>query len=293
MSARRPPAGSSAIRVAVVLAGLAVAWPGPGKAEFPSGDGRHEVVLDDVALTFFTYKPAGYDGKTMIVVVHGLARNAEGYRDYARVLGDRHRALIVAPLFDKQRFRTADFQHAGIATATPPEKRAGGLLLALIGHARREEGRPAMAYLLIGHSGGGQFLSRLAAFVPSEARRIVVANPGTYVAPTREQDFPYGFGGLSEDLAGDAQIRAYLAAPVTVYLGTADTGDRNLSQTEGARRQGENRHRRGLAVFRQAERTARDNGWTFGWRLVEAPAVGHSAREMFADAMASRALFAE
>ena len=48
----------------------------------------------------------------------------------------------------------------------------------------------------IGHSGGGQFLIRLAAFNPHEAERIVVANAGTQVFPTRDLNFPFGFGGL-------------------------------------------------------------------------------------------------
>src|SRR5262245_23133032 len=51
------------------------------------------------------------------------------------------------------------------------------LVLDLVILVPQQEGRP-IAYSLFGHSAGGQFVDRLAAFVPTEARRIVVANAG-------------------------------------------------------------------------------------------------------------------
>ena len=54
--------------------------------------------------------------------------------------------------------------------------------------------------------------------------------------------------------------------------------------------QGENRHERGLNVFAKAKKVAADNNWNFGWRLVERPGVGHSARKMFSSQEAREAL---
>jgi hypothetical protein len=42
------------------------------------------------------------------------------------------------------------------------------------------------SYALFGHSAGAQCLSRFAAFTHSDAFRIVLANPSTYVWPSRE-----------------------------------------------------------------------------------------------------------
>ncbi len=146
-----------------------------------------------------------------------------------------------------------------------------------------------MPYYLIGHSAGAQFALRLSAFVPTEARRIVAANPGTDLFASRDHEYPYGFGKLPAPLDSDAQLRSYLAQPLTLYLGTADTvRDADLDTSADADRQGANRLERGRQSFRIAEQLARQKGWTFRWRLVEAPGVGHDHQAMF-DAPACRA----
>jgi len=35
-------------------------------------------------------------------------------------------------------------------------------------------------------------------------------------------------------------------------------------------------------VFNAGRTLAQERGWTFNWRLVELPGVGHSAQKMFA-----------
>ena len=107
-------------------------------------------------------------------------------------------------------------------------------MLALVDWVRRQEGRP-LAYSLIGHSAGGQFLDRLAAFVPTEARRIVVANPGSYVFPSLDIDAPYGLGKVYSGADGEAQLRRYLQQPLTIYLGEGDTRDDDRDNRSGRR----------------------------------------------------------
>jgi hypothetical protein len=63
----------------------------------------------------------------------------------------------------------------------------------------------------IGHSAGGHFLSRLTGFVSTGAERIVVANPGGHLFPTRDMSFPYGFGKLTAALSEDAALQHYFA----------------------------------------------------------------------------------
>jgi len=262
-----------------------------GRAEFPAGASAREIMAGDVTLEVHVYKPANYDGRHLIMVFHGVGRNADAYSDHAKVLGDRHGAMVVAPLFDKARFPRAAYQGAGIKKGEVPEDSAGPLAVKLVDAVRHEEGRPGMAYLMIGHSAGAQFLSRFAAFVPNEAKRIVIANPSAYVAPTREQDLPYGFGGVSGAMGSDEQIRRYLALPITIFLGTADTGDKNLDKSRHANMQGANRRERGLNVFRMTEALSRAKGWAFGWQLVEVPGVGHNSEKMFASDLSTKALF--
>ena len=138
-----------------------------------------------------------------------------------------------------------------------------------------------MPYSLIGHSGGGQILSRLAAFIGSDAQRIVIANPSSHVWP----DFrpaPYGLGGVFDARSRELALRTYLALPVTIYVGTADTGAKDLDQRPEAMRQGATRYERGRRVFEAAQEAARRHGWASNWRLVLALGVAHRAKEMLA-----------
>ncbi len=269
----------------------------------PTGSSQRSVTIGDETIELHTYKPPRYAGGPILLVLHGLGTNAPGYRDYAMPLADQKGFLVIAPLFDRKRFPVWRYQTGGLVrdqhTAgefriEPEAQWTGRLFLDIIDAVRVAEGRPDLAYSLIGHSAGGQTLSRFAAFIPHRARHIIIANPSTWLWPSREERFPFGFGGLPPALSDDAALRSYLAQPVTMLLGTADIkhgGDLNVSP--GAERQGENRLERGKNTFRAAQRLARDRGWTFNWHLIEVPDVGHSARRMFGSAEALTALPAD
>lgn len=284
---------------AALLLGLACAVTAE---PIPTGVGLRTLDIGGAAIDVHTYKPPHYSGGAVLVTLHGRNRNAEGYLAYSKPLADRHGFLLVAPLFDRERFPTWRYQAGGIARyARVPESASletearslwtATLLVELIERIREDERRPHLPYFLLGHSAGAQLLSRFAAFVPNTAERIVIANPSTYVWPTRDARFPFGFGGLPDAVGSDEAMRRYLAQPVTLLLGSADVKrDGSLNVTEGAMRQGPHRYARGLNVFQAARDLARDKGWPFNWRLVEAPGVAHSARAMYASAAADAAL---
>jgi pimeloyl-ACP methyl ester carboxylesterase len=261
---------------------------------FPEGRSVRTISIAGEDIEVHAYKPAGYAGGPILLVLHGLGTNAPGYRDYAIPAADAQGWLVLAPLFDRERFRTWRYQTGGMVrnqraegefVIEPPAQWTGRLFLALIDAARRAESRPDLPYSLIGHSAGGQALSRFAAFVPHQARHIIIANPSTWLWPSRETRFPYGFGGLPATMADDEALRRYLAQPVTVLLGTADIRrDDNLNLREEAERQGATRLERGRNAFQAARRLAQQRGWAFNWQLVEVPDVGHSARRMIGSA---------
>jgi poly(3-hydroxybutyrate) depolymerase len=260
----------------------------------PVGTGKLAVEVGGQRIGLYTYKPKEYREGPLIVVFHGMLRNADEYRDNARGMGDRFGALVVAPEFDSKRFPHDAYQLGGVQVkgkVQPRGKWTVGLVGKLVEEVRRREGRPGMPYYLIGHSAGGQFLARLAGFVETDARRVVLANPGSHLFPTRDLPAPYGFGGLPRELGSDSALKRYLAQPVTIYLGTADTGSENLPQAQSARKQGKTRYERGLNCFRAAEKLAKANGWAFNWRLVEAPKVGHDNKLMFDHKNVAEALF--
>ncbi len=262
---------------------------GVGKIECPNGT---------EPITVFTYKPPTFREGPLIVVCHGVSRNAEDYRNYAITMAERFGAIVVTPLFDAQRFPSARYQRGGLVgadgKAQPSEAWTYAVIPKIVAHVRTLENKTAaaMPYYLIGHSAGGQFLVRLAAFLPGDAVRIVAANPGSDLFPTRDQDFGYGFGGLPAELNNDDVIRRYLAVPLTFYLGTDDIYPRpSFDDSAAANRQGKHRLERGRNCFEFARKLAAERGWAFNWRKVETPGIGHEAAFMFAAKEAGDALF--
>jgi len=258
----------------------------------PIETGRQIADVNGAPMVVFTYRPAGCSNPALLLVFHGNARNARTYRDDARALADRLCLLVVAPVFDKRAFPTWRYQRGGIvknAVVQDARDWTGRLVLDLVAWARQQEGR-SLPYSLLGHSAGGQFLDRLAAFVPTEARRIVIANAGSYVSPSLKVDAPYGLGKVYSGTDAEAALRRYLEQPLTIYLGQGDTRDDERNDYPEALAQGASRYQRGLNVFNAAKTLAQARGWEFNWRLVELPGVGHNARKMLAAPQASEAL---
>src|SRR5215472_13464551 len=254
--------------VAAILCGLLGC---PPALAAPITTGRQVIDINGTPMVVFTYRPAGCSDPALLLVFHGIARNARAYRDDARA--DRLCLLVVAPVFDKRAFPTWRYQRGGIvkdAVVQDAREWSGTQVLDLVAWARAQEGRP-LPYSLLGHSAGGQFLDRLAAFVPTDARRIVVANAGSYVFPSLEIDAPYGLGKAYSGAVGEAAFRRYLQQPLTIYLGQSDTRDDMRNDYPEAFAQGASRYQRGVNVFSAAKTLAQTRGWPFNWRLVEPP----------------------
>lgn len=287
-----------------VAAFLALGALAPSAEPLPTGASRRTVELDGMPIEVHAYKPASYRGDALLLSFHGLSRNVEAYLEATTALAERHGLLVVLPLFDRERFPYWRYQALGITRQSrknasgpvrvePSESWTSRIIARLIDHVRREEGRPDLPYYVIGHSAGGQIANRLAAFAVQGAKRIVVANPSSYVAPTRTARFPYGFGGLPAHMSDDTALQRYLAQPITIFIGSADVLGRNLDRLPPAMAQGATRYERGLNVYRAAQETARARGWTFNWRLVEAPGIGHDAGGMYRSPQADAALFSD
>lgn len=264
----------------------------------PAGPQQIEIHCGTNLITVFTYKPDTYRDGPLIVVFHGRARNAQEYRDFAIPLAQRLNAIVAAPWFDPERFPIHDYTLGGVlqnGVEQPREKWFFSNIETLVTALRQREGKTDLDYYLLGHSAGGQMLMRLAAFQPMTAKRIVAANPGSDLFPRRDWDYGYGFGQLSGALGDDAALQRYLAAPLTLYLGTADilTDQENLDRSEGAQREGKHRLERGRACFAFAAALAQDRGWQFNWRKVETPGIAHDAKGMFTATEVEAALLGE
>jgi pimeloyl-ACP methyl ester carboxylesterase len=249
------------------------------------------IPLANVSMSIFTYRP-DCPNPSLLLVFHGANRQPQLSRNSARSLADRLCMLVVAPLFDKERFPSWSYQRGGITrkdAVRDPHRWTGHIVHELVAWVRKQEQRD-MDYSLIGHSAGGQFLSRVAAFVPTDAKRIVIANPSTHVIPNLNVEAPFGMGKVYSGSGAEAKLRRYLEQPVTIFLGTADLGDENRNDGPAARVQGITRYERGLNVYKAGQTLASSRGWKFNWRLVEVPGVGHSSNRMFSSKEAVEAL---
>ncbi len=267
----------------VTVAGL---LSGPGAATdapLRLGDNRLDTQVGDMTLEVFTYRPLHCAQPSVLVVLHGNGRGASSYRNSAKPVAEQSCFVVYSPLFDRDRFPSWSYHRGGLfedGELRDDEDWTVNAVDDMVDWIRRREGGDTPVYLF-GHSAGAQYLSRVAAYAPpANVERIVLANPSTYVMPARDWAAPYGFGGLPDALSSDAAILAYLAAPVTIYLGQEDTGEEDLTRGELPDRQGDNRLDRGRRAFEYARSVAEQNGWPFGWTLIEAPGIGHTARGM-------------
>jgi pimeloyl-ACP methyl ester carboxylesterase len=274
---------------------LALSFAGVMAQPLPMGSSSIIHENNGEPLTIFTYKPATYKDGPILVVFHGVKRNAEDYRNFAITMGERFKAIIVTPMFDTARFSSSRYQRGGIMKSDkvqPQEKWTYSMVPGIVDHVRKIEKNNSIPYYLIGHSAGGQFLVRMAAFLPGEAKRIVAANPGSDLFPTKEQEFGYGFGGLPEALSNNEVLKAYLAAPLTLYLGTDDIRpEHSFDESPAGMVQGKSRLERGRNCYAFAKALAKKNGWAFNWRKVETPGIDHDAARMFAAKEVEDALF--
>lgn len=264
------------------LAGMAQAQGAATTIE--AGNGRQSASVGGTTFQLFTYKPTNCSPKLLLMVFHGVERDAGPYRDHARSLANRLCAIVVSPEFDKARFPTELYQHGGVSQGgvfVSAGSRPVDLVAPLVAWAQAAAGQPGMPFILIGHSAGAQFLSRVAAFTPTNAARIVIANPSTWVMPNTDTAAPYGFGRVGTSKNAEDALRGYLGRPVTVLLGLDDTGSQNLASDPSAMAQGPYRLARGRTAFNAARTASQSHGWPLGWSLVEVAGVGHSATKMF------------
>lgn len=216
----------------------------------------------------------------VVVVMHGVNRDADRYRDEWSALSQRYGFIVVVPEFDAPRFPGARGYNTGFFTEADgtPRPRTTWSFAAiepLFDDVRQRFGTQVPRYTIYGHSAGAQFVHRFVMFMP-EARieQAIAANAGWYTMPDPAQAFPYGLGDTPLD---DGTLKAALGKPLLVLLGTADTDtkDPDLRTTPEANRQGPHRYARGLSFYAKGREAAATMDAAFGWTLERVLGVGH------------------
>jgi poly(3-hydroxybutyrate) depolymerase len=282
---RRRPGHSRAAALALAcLAGAAAhaATSIPaGESSFTFVDARGQ---PDRPIPVYTYRPASCDAACpLVIVMHGVTRDASNYRGFWERSAEQYRLVIAAPEFSKQAWPHAAAYNLGDIAAHPADPSKWSY--AAVEHLFDEIAEGRKGYVLFGHSAGGQFVHRMALFLPgSRAAMMVAANPGWYTMPEWRADrardpYPYSLVGCP---AGEADLRQSFARPFTLMLGTRDVDahDKDLNRSAGAEREGPNRFERGQAYFAAARAAAKDLDARFAWKRIEVPGVAHSGSRM-------------
>lgn len=287
-----------AVLIALCTAGIA-------RAELAAGAGEYEFRNADTgqSVQVYYFKPDGYTASTPVVLLlHGIKRNAQTYRDGWVDIARRHNLMVLAPLFTREAYPGANGYNLGNVfhavshqeitgkakpvERNPPAKWSFSLPDAVFTDFARRESTAQGGYTLYGHGAGAQFAHRYALFRPNSlACRIIAANSGWYTYPDATADWPYGLRDVPD--VADKQTDAYLAAPLMLMLGDADVHKAGvMRKTDGAQEQGQNRKVRGERFYAHTQQLAKQRDTAFAWRLEHVADAGHSNDEMAAAAAA-------
>lgn len=225
-------------------------------------------------VTVFFVEPAPdvMEDAPVVIVLHGVDRNADDYARNWESLARQFGLRIYAPEFSAQSFPGAALYNLGGVGTDGPHAFAAiePLFSAISGR-----GGQATGYYLFGHSAGAQVVHRALLF--EEMPRLheaYAANAGWYTMPDTRSPWPYGLHGTPAD---EDSVRRWVGLPLVVMLGDRDTDpdDPNLRRSTEAAAQGEHRYARGMHFVAAAEAAAVTLGAAFSWRVVRVPGIAH------------------
>jgi len=246
-------------------------------------------------------RPKDFNAKTpILIVMHGMNRDAKGYRNVCMAFTEKHRLMLLVPEFTDEDFPgdvaynhgnvfpkinpkdDPDTEDSETKRPNPKEQWTYGVIDRLFDDFVKREQSEQKRYYLYGHSAGAQFAHRLPLFVPEAKFKMVVpANAGAYTVPDQTADWPYGVRKTPVD---DRQaLERYFASPLFVLAGEADTDPeaKNLARSARADKQGTNRLDRAKFFFESARKTAETWKVPFAWKLRTVPEASHANRKMF------------
>ncbi len=254
--------------------------------EMNPGAGRFEFEQAGKTMPVWYYLPSDTNPDTPVLfVMHGVKRDAERYRNEWLPHAQERGFILVTPEFSERNFpgsvgyntgNTRDAQDKPL----PSEQWSFSFLEPIFDAVKAATGNRSERYSLYGHSAGAQFVHRFMYFVPdARVKQAVAANAGWWTLPDLKGDFPYG---LHDSVIDEAGLKAMLARPLVVLLGTEDTDPNhtNLRRTPEAMAQGAHRFARGQYFYDAGQRQAKDLGAPLAWKLATAPGVGHVDRDM-------------
>jgi len=260
--------GSSAPLLAAPTTGsIRAVEPG---SSLPSGQLVRRSLAADSSQHYLVYIPeSGGRGASVFVTTHGVSRNFEEHATLFAPYAEKYGVVLVAPSF------TAD-GNAGYQRLEGADQ----ILEAIVAEVGLLTGATTAKFFMFGFSGGAQFTHRYTMVHPDRVSGAVVGAAGWYTFPDSATAYPYGMGpGEGRDRLKLEPAR-FLQVPITVIVGGADTGSKNLRQNpELDRQQGKTRLERAQRWTAAMRRAAETRGVEPRVTCVLVPGIGHSFRQ--------------
>ncbi len=219
--------------------------------------------------------PEGTAPRGLLVSVHGISRNALEHAELLAEGAARHGLALLAPVFSRAAFPGYQRLVRGV-----DGRRPDGAFLDLLDWVRRGPVPVgAEQTVLVGYSGGAQFVHRFLLAHPGEAAGALLAAAGWYTWPDPQRKPPHGVAGL-----GEARLRAFLGRPIVVAVGSRDV-ERDPALRTGRRLdelQGSTRLERARRWVRAMRAAAEGRGQAAHVRLRLLAGARHSFAECMA-----------
>lgn len=239
-------------------------------------------------LKVYTYKPAAWqDGRPIVVVFHGLKRNAEEYCQGWKEYAEKYNFLIACPEFTESKFPGVRYYNFGNVidndnsggNLQPQKQWIFPAIDNIIKETKKQTGAQKSKVIIFAHSAGAQLVHRYVLLNKHTAADLIIAaNSGWYTMPDEKISYSYG---LKELAPTRKDFRNAFKKPVVILLGEADTlRSKVLRKTPEADAQGQNRLERGRNFYNQAQEKAASLGLQFNWQLITVPGVGHDGTGM-------------
>lgn len=219
----------------------------------------------------------------VVIVLHGVNRNADDYAANWQALAREYGLRIYAPEFPAHSFPGAALYNlGGIGTGGP----YAFTVIEPLFTAISQRGAAPCGYFLFSHSAGAQFVHRALLFenLP-RLNTAYAANAGWYTLPDMQSPWPYGLQGTPAD---QTNVRRWVSRPLVLLLGDRDTDpdDPNLRRTPEAAAQGPHRYARGEFFAAAAQAYAERQNAPFSWQVINVPGIAHDNAGMAAAAAA-------
>ena len=169
-------------------------------------------------ISYFSFTPTDVKSvKDVLVLVHGISRNAEELIQTFAPLAEKHGFALIAPVFSKEYAK--DYQRLGRIGRGP---RSDYQLFAILQDYKHKYSQNFDKFNLFGYSAGAQFSHRFAFAHPNVVKKVALAAAGWYSLPTTSLPYPRGTRIRKQFTTIHFEPEQYLRTKFRVFIGEKD-----------------------------------------------------------------------